>query len=103
MPGSDECKIFSHIGDWAIWTIFEVLALITVTGIIILGGEIDGRAIGFSAFLGLAALVVCLGSSLVLYKLIALTRLMYRLRREFNDLFLFIRQYFRVRLWPVLR
>jgi hypothetical protein len=85
------------------WTIFEVLALITAAGIIILGGEIDGRAIGVSAFLGLAALVVCLGSILMFSKLIALMRLMYRRRREFNDLFLFTRQYFRARLWPLLR
>jgi hypothetical protein len=67
------------------------------------GGEIDGRAIGVSAFLGVAALIVCLGSSVVCSKLIALTRLMCRRRREFIDLFLFTRQYFRVRLWPALR
>jgi hypothetical protein len=33
------------------WTIFQVL--VSVGGIIILGGEIDGRAIGVSAFFGL--------------------------------------------------
>jgi hypothetical protein len=47
------------------WIIFEVLVLIAAGGIIILGGEIDGRAIGVSAFLGLAAFVVWLASSLI--------------------------------------
>jgi len=83
------------------WTIFQVLVLIAVGGIIILGGEIDGRAIGVSAFLGLAALVVWLASSLVFSKLIKLTRLMYHHRREVGGLLLFTRQYFRDRPWPL--
>jgi hypothetical protein len=74
--GSDECNIFSHRGDWPRWTIFEVLVLIVVGGIIILGGEIDGHAISVSAFLGLATLFVWLASTLAFSKLIDLTRLM---------------------------
>jgi hypothetical protein len=85
------------------WTIFEVLVLITVGGIIILGGEIDSRAIGVSAFLGLAALVVWLASSFIFSKLIELTWRMYRRRREFSGLVLFTRQYFRGHLWPVAK
>jgi hypothetical protein len=77
------------------WIIFEVLVLIAAGGIIILGGEIDGRAIGVSAFLGLAAFVVWLASSLICLKLIELTRSMYR-RRGVSSLFQFtqVRQYF---------
>lgn len=85
------------------WTIFEVLVLIVIGGIIILGGEIDGHAIGVSAFLGLAALFVWLASTLALSKLIDLTRLMYRRRREFSGLVLFTRQYFGGRLRPVAK
>jgi hypothetical protein len=83
------------------WTVFEVFVLIAVGSIIILGGEIDGRAIGVSAFLDLATLVVWLASSLVFSKLIELTRLMYRRRREVGGLLLFTRQYFLDRLWPL--
>jgi hypothetical protein len=77
------------------WTIFEVLVLIVVCGIIILGGEIDGRAIGVSVFLGLAAFVVWLASSLIFSKLAELARPKYR-RRRVSSLFRFtqVRQYF---------
>ncbi|MFY9837715.1 MAG: hypothetical protein WAK55_14860 [Xanthobacteraceae bacterium] len=85
------------------WTIFEVLVLIVVGSIIIFGGEIDGHAIGVSAFLSLAALFVWLASTLAFSKLIDLTRLMYRRRREFSGLVLFTRQYFRGRLRPVAK
>jgi hypothetical protein len=78
------------------WTIFQVVVLIAAGSIIIFGGEIDGRAIGVSAFLGVAALVVWLASSLIFSKLIELAQLMYRRRREF-------RQYFRGHLWPVAK
>jgi hypothetical protein len=78
------------------WTIFEVLVLIAAGGIIILGGEIDGRAIGVSVFLGLTAFVVWLASSLIFSKLADLARSKYR-RRGVGSLFLFtrVRQYFR--------
>jgi hypothetical protein len=77
------------------WTIFEVLVLIVVCGIIILGGEIDGRAIGVSVFLGLAAFVVWLASSLIFSKLAEMARPKYR-RRRVSSLFRFtqVRQYF---------
>jgi hypothetical protein len=73
------------------WIIFQIVVLIAVGGVIILGGEIDGRAIGVSAFLGLAPLVVWLASSLVFSKLIELTRPMYWRRLEFSDSFVFTR------------
>lgn len=78
------------------WTIFEVLVLVAAGGIIILGGEIDGRAIGVSVFLGLAAFVVWLASSLIFSKLADLARPKYR-RRGDSSLFRFtqVRQYFR--------
>jgi hypothetical protein len=85
------------------WTIFDVVALIVVGSVIIFGGEVDGRAISVSVFLGLAALVVWLASSLIFSKLIELARLMYRRRREFSGLVLFTRQYFRGHLWPVAK
>jgi hypothetical protein len=90
------------------WIIFQIVVLIAVGGVIILGGEIDGRAIGVSTFLGLAASVVWLASSFIFSKLIELTRPMYR-RRRVSGLFLFTeaRQYFRgfaetriQRRWP---
>jgi hypothetical protein len=83
------------------WIVFEVFVLITVGAIIILGGEIDGRAIGVSVFLGVAAFVVWLASSLIFSKLIELTRLTYRRRREFSRLVLFTRAHFRDWLYPV--
>ena len=60
------------------WTIFEVLVLMAAGGIIILGGEIDGRAIGVSVFLGLTAFVVWLTLSLIFSKLADLARPKYR-------------------------
>jgi hypothetical protein len=70
------------------WTIFEVLVLIAAGGIIILGGEIDGRAIGVSVFLGLTAFVVWLTLSLIFSKLADLARPKYR-RCGVGSLFLF--------------
>jgi hypothetical protein len=98
---SDECKSFSHSGDWAMWTIFQVLVLIAAGGIIIFGGEIDGHAVGVAAFLGVAAGVAWLASSLVFSQLTELTRLMYRRRREVGGLSLSTLQYFRDRLRPL--
>jgi hypothetical protein len=78
------------------WTIFEVLVLIAANGIIILGGEINGRAIGVSVFLGLTAFVVWLALSLIFSKLADLARPKFR-RCGVGSLFLFTqgRQYFR--------
>jgi Na+/alanine symporter len=73
------------------WTIFQIVALFAAGSVIVFGGEVDGRAISVSVFLGIAALVVWLASSWTFSKLIELVRSMYRRRLEFSGPFDFNR------------